>query len=211
MMAPMTDDFLMAFIGSSARARVLRTFVFNPSEAFTVRLLARRAGVSVDAAEEEVKSLGRAKVIRKSRFAIKLAHGGKNVVAGKQKEDTWTFDSNAKHAGALMKFVHEVTPVRYKKIVSTLKRGGRLATVVLSGTFIGDLSRPTDLLIAMEDLNEARLEQAVRSLEPLYGREIRYTVFTPPEFRYRLTIQDRLIRDTLDYPHLVLLDKTRLL
>src|SRR3989344_4479321 len=43
------------------------------------------------------------------------------------------------------------------------------------------------------------------------GREIRYAVFSTPEFRYRLTIQDRLIRDTLDYPHLVLLDKTRLL
>ena len=66
-------------------------------------------------------------------------------------------------------------------------------------------------LLAADGLNEGRLERAIRTLEPEFGREIRYAAFSTTEFRYRLTVQDRLIRDTLDYPHLVLLDKTRLL
>jgi hypothetical protein len=76
---------------------------------------------------------------------------------------------------------------------------------------MGDPSRPADLIIAVDSYNERRLDQAVRELEPRFGREIRYAAFSTPEFRYRLTVQDRLIRDTLDYPHLVLLDRTRLL
>ena len=56
-------------------------------------------------------------------------------------------------------------------------------------------------------MNEKRLEKAVRSFEPKYGREIRYAVFSTPEFRYRLTIHDKLVRDTLDYPHRILLNK----
>ena len=76
---------------------------------------------------------------------------------------------------------------------------------------MGDPSRPADLLLAADGYNESRIEQAVRKLEPQIGREIRYAVFSTPEFRYRLTVHDRLIRDTLDFPHLILLDKTRLL
>ena len=76
---------------------------------------------------------------------------------------------------------------------------------------MGDPSRPADLLVAADALNEGRLETAVRALEREFGREIRYAAFSAPEFRYRMTIQDKLLRDTLDFPHLVLLDKTRLL
>ena len=76
---------------------------------------------------------------------------------------------------------------------------------------MGDATRPADLIVALDTLNERRLEAAVRGLEPIFGREIRYAAFSTPEFRYRLTVQDRLIRDTLDFPHLVLLDRTRLL
>ena len=76
---------------------------------------------------------------------------------------------------------------------------------------MGDPTRPADIIIAVDALHESRLEKAIKTLEPQFGREIRYAAFSTPEFRYRLTVQDRLIRDTLDYPHLVLLDKARLL
>ena len=123
----------------------------------------------------------------------------------------WMLNIEFQHLRALSSFIHEVSPMRHEKIVTALRRGGRLAAVILSGHFLGDPSRPADLIVAADAFNERRLDQAVRHLEPMFGREIRYAAFSTPEFRYRLTIQDRLIRDTLDYPHLVLLDKTRML
>lgn len=206
----MTEDFLTALIGNAARARVLRVFVFN-QEPFTLAQIAKRAGVSSAAVQKEIKLLEKLGIIRKGKYSITLKGSAGRTVTGRQKEDTWMFSPQFKHAVAVSKFVHEISPVKHSVIVEKLRRSGRLVTVVLSGMFVGDPSRPVDLVVAADSLNEKRLEQAVRSLEPLYGREIRYAVFTGPEFRYRLTVQDRLIRDTLDYPHLILLDKTKLL
>ena len=47
----------------------------------------------------------------------------------------------------------------------------------------------------------------MHALEAELGREIRYAFFTTPDFRYRLGVYDRLLRDVFDYPHRVLLDK----
>jgi hypothetical protein len=152
-------------------------------------------------------------VLKRGKFMITLssANGMRRSVGGRQKEPAWTVNANFKYLPALSKFVHEVSPVHYKGIVLNLRRAGRISAVVLSGCFMGDMSRPADIIIAVDGLNENRLESAVKALEPQVGREIRYAAFSTPEFKYRLTTQDRLLREVLDYPHLILLDKTKLL
>lgn len=207
----MNADFLSVLLGNVARAKLLRTFLFNDTKAFTLIDAAKSASISPEAAQKEINALFKMGVIKKGQLSIMLANGTNRVVHGKQKTSAWVVNSSCKHIQALSKFVHEVAPAPYRKVVSALREAGRLSAVVLSGVFMGDPTRPVDLLVAVDSVNEDRLEQAVRTLEPMFGREIRYAVFSTPEFRYRLTIQDRLIRDTLDYPHLALLDRTNLL
>src|SRR3989344_570890 len=207
----MTDDFLGIFMGNTSRAKVLRVFFLDQSGVFTAPLAAKRAGVSVHAAQKEIKALEKWGMLKRGRFSITLANGTKRTIGGKQKEEAWSINPSFKHSVPLSKFVHEVSPVHYKSILTGLKGSGRFVAVVLSGSFVGDSSRPADLLVAADGLNEGRLETAVRALERQFGREIRYAAFSGSEFRYRMTIQDRLIRDTLDFPHLVLVDKTKLL
>ncbi|OGG50046.1 hypothetical protein A2704_03685 [Candidatus Kaiserbacteria bacterium RIFCSPHIGHO2_01_FULL_54_36b] len=204
----MTDDFLGRFMGNTSRAKILRAFYLNQSGVFTATLAAKRSGVPLRATIKEIKTLEKWGILKTGKFAITL---GKRTIGGKQKEAAWTVNPAFKHAAALSRFVHEVSPAEYDSILSGLKGSGRFVAVVLSGSFMGDPSRPADLIVAADALNEGRLETAVRALERVFGREIRYAAFSGPEFRYRMTIQDRLIRETLDYPHLVLLDKTRLL
>ena len=206
----MADDFLAQLLGNPNRTRVLRLFVFNQPQILRLPQIGKRAGVHKSLVGREVRALEKMDVIKKTKFEIRVGRE-KRAVSGKQKESAWTFNTDFKYASALSKFVHEVTPLEYKSIVGALKGSGRLAAVILSGSFMGDPTRPADLIVAADALNESRVEAAIRGLEPEFGREIRYAVFSTPEFRYRLTIEDRLIRDTLDYPHLVLLDKTRLL
>src|SRR3989338_7893661 len=207
----MADDFLSKVLGNAARAKVLRAFIFSPTELFTLPTVAKRSGAPLKAVAKEIKALEDIGIIKKGKLTITLANTSKRLVSGKQKEQTWHFNTDFKHGRALSKFVHEVSPVSHSSIILALKGSGRLAAVVLSGSFVGDPTRPADLIIAADGLNEGRLARAIRTLEPEFGREIRYAAFSTTEFRYRLTVQDRLIRDTLDFPHLVLLDKTRLL
>ncbi len=205
----MVDDFLEVFLGNPTRAKLLRVFFFNQSEVLTAALAAKRTGATLSITEKEIVVLEHWGVIRPVKFAITLSNTTKKV-EGKQKERAWTVNTTFKHAAALSKFVHEASPVEHKNILITLKKTGRLEVIVLSGLFVGDPSRPADIVVAGDSINERRFEQAVRSLEPQLGREIRYATFSIPEFLYRLTVQDRLLRDTLDYPHFVLLDKAKL-
>ncbi len=206
------DDFLAQLIGSPARAQLLRVFMFNQNDSFTLAMLAKRSALSSIAIAREIKVLEKLGVVKKGRLMhIELNNGSRRTVKAHQRMETWVVNTEFKHIRAVSNLVHEVSPVKYDSIVGALKKSGKVATVILSGTFMGDATRPADLIVALDTLNERRLEAAVRGLEPIFGREIRYAAFSTPEFRYRLTVQDRLIRDTLDFPHLVLLDRTRLL
>lgn len=210
------QDFLEFLTGSPARARLLRTFVLNPNDSFSLDLLAKRAKASPAAIARELKALDAAGVTKSVKHQVPVlaksqAGKGSKKQAAKKVELMWQSNLEFRYARALSVFVHEVAPVRYDDIVEGLKRSsGKLSTVILSGTFMGDPSRPADILVAADILDERRVETAVRRLEPAYGREIRYASFSTHEFQYRLTVQDRLIRDTLEYPHLVLFDRTRL-
>lgn len=206
----MAEDFLAALLKNANRAKLLRVFAQNAGQAFTLNQAAKRAGTTAVAAAGEIRDLEKMGLIKKAKLAIQVGKE-KRTVTGKQKNDAWALDPSFKYAPALSKFIHEVSPVQHKELLGALKGSGRLSAVVLSGSFMGDPTRPADLLIAVDALNESRLEAAIKSFEPTIGKEIRYAVFSTPEFRYRLTIQDRLIRETLDYPHFILLDKTRLL
>ena len=216
----MGGDFLGTFLDNQTRAKLVRVFVFNQSaqtQPLTSVQIAKRAGVSTQSAGREIKSLEKAGIIKrlitsekKSNKSIKGAKGKKGN-SGAKNEPAWSLDSEFKYLRALSSFVYEVSPIRYDNIVNILKNSGRLTTVLVSGCFMGDTTRPVDLIVVADNLNENRLLHAIQSLEADFGREIRYATFSPTEFSYRLTIQDRLIRDTLDYPHKVLLDRAHLL
>ena len=149
--------------------------------------IGKRAGVNQAAASREVRALEGMGIIKKVKLEIQVGKE-KRAVTGKQAEPAWTFDTSFRYAPTLSKFIHEVTPLEHKSIIGALKGSGRLATIILSGAFMGDPTRPADLIVAVDALNEGRLESAIKSLEPTFGREIRYAVFSTPEFRYRLTI-----------------------
>ncbi|OGG49805.1 hypothetical protein A2763_03555 [Candidatus Kaiserbacteria bacterium RIFCSPHIGHO2_01_FULL_54_36] len=205
------DDFLGTLLDNKNRALLLRVFFLNSSEMMTLAQLAKRTGVQPRKVAQEVRKLEKLRIIKRGRATIVLANGSQREVQAKQSSPTWKVDESFRHYRALSVFIHEVAPVKFDSIVGMLRKTGKLSTVILSGNFMGDSSRPADLIVAADTVNERRLDSAIRAIEPTFGREIRYAAFSTPEFRYRLTVQDRLLRDTLDFPHLVLLDRTRLL
>ncbi|PIR82732.1 hypothetical protein COU20_00950 [Candidatus Kaiserbacteria bacterium CG10_big_fil_rev_8_21_14_0_10_59_10] len=209
----MAKDFLAELLNSTSLARTLRLFVTNPEIAMSVPEIAKRAGVTPQAAAADSVELGRLGILKKGKRAPVVGAAQKQR-KGKKKartETVWSLDASFVHARALSVFVNEVSPTQYKDIEKALRGSGRLSAVIVSGALIGDPSRPLELLIAGDSLNEKRLESAMRTLEPRFGTEIRYAAFTTPEFRYRLTIRDRLLRETIDFPHHVLVNRGVLL
>lgn len=189
-------DFLATFMGSLARAKVLRLFLFNTGEWFTISEISKRAQVSKDSTRSEIRFLGRLDVLRKDKISID----------GKQ-QIVYSLDGANQYVQLLQMFARDTSTMNDKEIVSRLRSAGRLKVVIAAGIFVDDLTGRVDLLIVGDSIDEKKLETALRGIEADLGREIRYTSFLTDEFNYRLTIYDKLIRDIMDYPHRVFLDK----
>ncbi len=197
-----STDFLELLIDNTARAKLLREFILHPLESFTLVEIGRRAKVGPHSVRAETEFLHKLGIVKEDKGT---------GIGAREKVSSFSYNEAHKHAHALSTFVHATSPVEFTAIEQTLRRVGKLGVVILSGMFMGDMQRPADLIVVGDFINEDRLEKAVRSFEPQYGREIRYVVFSTPECRYRLTIQDKIIRETLDHPHRVLIDRARIL
>ncbi|HET8581600.1 MAG TPA: hypothetical protein VFL98_04035 [Candidatus Paceibacterota bacterium] len=189
-------DFLSAFVGSASRAKMLRLFLFNGEAAFTATEAAKRAQVTKAAARKEISFLKRLGVVK----TMPVSRAGK-------KEVGYGLNAESSHARILQIFVRDTSAVDHQEIVTRLRPAGRLKLVVASGSFVDDASSRVDLLIVGDALDERKLQTALRSVEADLGRDLRYAAFLTDEFQYRMTIYDKLIRDVLDYPHRIFLDK----
>jgi hypothetical protein len=119
----------------------------------------------------------------------------------------WTLNQKFPQKTALQDFLIDITSISKGDLLKRLSRVGRLRLVVLSGIFIHDLESRVDILIVGEHLKKRSIETAIHSLEARIGREITYAVFETSDFTYRMSIYDKLVRDVLDYPHQVILDR----
>lgn len=183
---------LAKLFGSPGRLKLLRLFLFNKDIALTADEVATRAKLSKEIVRKELAEFVALGLLRKK---------GERAAA--------RFQTNLKfeHLNALDAFIRETTNVRPETILNALKRSGSLRLVALSGLFTGIIEPQVDLLVVGDNLDERALGAAVRTLEAELGREIRYASFATPDFRYRLGVYDRLLRDVFDYPHRVLIDR----
>lgn len=185
-------DPLAKLFGSAARVKLMRLFLFNDSEWYTVRGASTRAKVGKDLARREVAALHSMGMLRR-----KAAKGGA------------CFSVNPKfpHFEALRTFLRTSSGVDDESIKDTLRKAGALRLVALSGLFTGVAESKIDMLIVGDKLDERALATIIHRLEAELGRELRYASFTTEDFRYRVGVYDRLVRDVLDYPHRVVIDR----
>lgn len=186
-------DSLSRLFGSPARLKLLRLFIFNQDVAFTLEEAMERAKLSKDIARKELASLSAIGVVKRKK--------GKGGVYG------YAANAQFEHLHALDTFIRQTCVLRPDDIVATLKKTGMLKLVVLSGLFTGIVESQADLLVVGDTLDERAITRAVATLEAELGREIRYAFFPTPDFRYRLGVYDRLLRDVFDYPHRIILDR----
>jgi hypothetical protein len=185
-------DPLAKLFGSAARLKLLRLFLFNEDEWYTPSEAAFRAKAGKAAARKEILSLFSIKALRK-----KAGKGGT------------VYSANPKfaHYESLKTFLRTSSAVDDASISHTLKKAGALRLVALSGLFTGVPESKVDLLIVGDKVDERALAAIIHTLESELGRELRYASFTTEDFRYRIGVYDRLVRDVLDYPHRLVVDK----
>lgn len=185
-------DHLGKLFGSPARLKLLRLFLFNQQMALTPLNAALRASLDAPKARRALAELVDAGILTKR---------------GERGKASYRVNPRYEHLSALERFIRDTTVVSPQYVVSALKRTGSLRLVALSGFFTGSIESQIDLLLAGDRLDTRALAKAIRALESELGREIRYAAFETADFRYRLSVYDRLLRDVFDYPHRLLVDR----
>lgn len=204
-------DFLADILNSSVRARVLRLCV-SSAQCVTVEEVAARTHLKKDAVVKELNALTRLGVIKSTMCTRTIPdprHEGATTV---KKMPGYMSDTHHEYHKALASFIRDTELPAETSVIGSLKGVGVLKLVIVSGFLASADSNPSgvELLIVGDKLNEKKIAHILRSVEAEQGREITYALFSVKDFTYRMEIYDRLIRDVLDYPHQVLLDRLRI-
>lgn len=196
------SDPLAILFGNQARVKLLRFFLFNPTQEFTFDDISRRAKLVRRTARTEINALERAEVIKK--IIIFAPHKTKPI---KVRTQGYALNTKFSQLSSLQTFLFETAPINPATVLKHLKPVGPIDFIALTGIFTREFDRRLDLLVAMKKLNEGKIEVAVRALEAEIGIEIRYATFTSADLLYRVGMHDKLTRDVFDYPHQILVDK----
>ena len=195
-------DPLAILFGSTARVKLLRFFLFNPSRDFTFDEISKRARLVRRTARTEMNALERAGVIKRKQIYIQL--DGKNK---KTRAHGYALNKKFPELQALQTFLFETAPLDSKTLLKHLRKAGTIDFLCITGVFLRDFERRIDVLLAMKKLSDVKVEAAIRSLESELGIEIRFAAFSSEDLLYRLGMYDKLTRDVFDYQHHILVDK----
>ena len=82
--------------------------------------------------------------------------------------------------------------------------------IIVAGIFLDEHASRVDVLLVGDKLKKPIIEGVLRRLEAELGKELTYGIMETPDFEYRFGIYDKFIRDIIDFPHLVVLNKLNL-
>ncbi len=199
-------DVFAKLFGSAAKVRILRLFLLNPSGMFDMAAIAERTKVPSLAARREISTLESIGFLR-SRTYTEARRAESRGSRARRRMRGWILDERFPHRAALEALFLGMVPLAREEIVRRLSRAGRLKLIVTAGVFLQDHDSRLDLLVVGDGLSGGMLESAIHFLEADIGRELRYASFNTSQFKYRLGMYDRLVRDLLDYPHEIVLDR----
>ena len=195
-------DPLAILFGSTARVKLLRFFLFNPSKVALFDDISRRTKLVRRTARTEMSSLEKAGVIKQKVIYMDVPGKSKKL-----KATGYTLNKDFPELQALQTFLFETAPIDGKNLLRHLRKAGTLDFVGVSGVFVRDFEQRLDVLLSMKKFNQSKVENAIRSLEAEVGIEIRFSAMSSEDLMYRVGMYDKLTRDFFDYTHQVLVDK----
>ncbi len=187
----------------------MRLFLLNSEAVFDATDIMSRSKVSKKQLPREMRILEAAGFVKTKTFFKEFEKkSGKKLVKSKKRVAGWQLVFSYSHLKALRQLLIENSSFEHKDLLSRFRSAGKLKLCIVAGVFIKNPDSRVDLMIVGDGLKRSSIEAVLRSLESEIGRELVYALFTTNDFLYRLDMQDKLIRDILDYPHEKILDMT---
>ena len=201
-------DVLGKLFGSESKVRIMRLFLFNPEMSFDLESIAARAKATLSVARHEVAALRKGRFIKGRAFIKRPSRtDGAKGNGMRKKAGGWVLNPVFPYLRQLRALLIDSGLIKGDELVRKLSGAGRLKLLITAGLFNQNDDSRVDVLLVADHLRRGTLQNAMRGIEAEIGKELRYAAFETSEFRYRLSMYDKLVRDILDYPHKTVLDK----
>lgn len=201
-------EILEKLFGSSAKVKIMRLFLSNEEVSFENADISKRAKVSVNSIRKELNNLNKIGLIKNKIFYKEIEKKIKKTKTKpaeikiiKKKVNGWILDEKFPYLIPLQNLLVNMNTFASSSALKKLNNTGKLKLIVISGVFIQDPDSRVDLLVVGDKIKSGSLDNAIKILESEIGRELRYVVFETHDFKYRMNVYDKLVRDIMDYPH----------
>ncbi len=212
------EQVLEKLFESVPKIRVLRLFMQNSEHEFTLPEILKKSQMRTPVARRELKKLLRLGLIKKKRATLREEFIKKSrsrrkppkVVVKTRKVDVFYVNQPFPLVAELRDLLTKSAFASRKKIHRQIKGLGKIKLAVLAGIFIHNPISRTDLLIVGDNIKKPKLEKFLEQVEAELGRDLNYTVMDNAEFKYRMDMYDRFLRDILEHPHEKLINRAGL-
>lgn len=186
--------------GSKTRVKLLQLFYSNPNRSFYVREITRKIDEQINSVRRELANLLSIGIISSDTNNNRLYY---------EVNQSYEYYAplSAIFGNGVMPTIEE--GAKKEKPAQGLKGVGNVELALLTGQFTRDESSGIDFLV-VGDVNPTQLSKYVADMESQEGKEIRYAVMEPDEFKYRRQINDRFLSIVLDSKMQVLVDKHKI-
>lgn len=190
--------------GSKTRVKLLGLFFTNPNRAFYVREITRKIDEQINSVRRELANLLSIGIITSDANNNRLYYEVNQdyeyykplaaIFGGAKMEPEAVAQEGKTSKKAAPKPKVDVSAEH--PLAKGLRATGHVELALLSGQFTRDETAGIDVLI-VGDVNQAKAAKFITDLEASENKELRYTVISLDNYKYRLQINDRFINNVL--------------
>lgn len=192
-------EILGKLLGGIPRVKIMRLFLLNADEPFGIDDVIERSRIQRAVARKTITSLLTMALIEKKSFIQEFEDTEGRIT--KKRIQGWMLSEKFPYINELKQLLVEGEFFKHSELAKRFKPAGRVQLLVISGIFIQDSETRLDLLIVGDNLRKSFIQKTISVLESELGKELRYAVFETADFKYRIAMYDKLLRDVFEYPH----------
>lgn len=193
-------DILAKLFGGAARVKIMRLFLLNPEQGFESATIAERSRIGGDSARRAIAQLATMSLIKKRSF-VKETVDGRTDKVKKKRVQGWFLNPDFPYIEEMKALLVEGDFFKHDELVKRFRPAGKIQLLVVSGVFIRQGDSRLDVLVVGDNINKKYIQKAISVLESELGKELSYAVFDSNDFKYRVSMYDKLLRDMFEFPH----------
>jgi hypothetical protein len=186
------SEMLESLFGSKERARLLRFFLQNPDQEYSISEIIKRNMLNENRVRRELNNLTNIKfIIKKTR----------------KEKAYFILNQEFNFYPELKNLIVKSNIYPQCRSLGRVKNLGNIRFAAISGIFINYPKSKADMILVGDGVSRARLKNLMNNLEAEVGKEITFVLMSQEEFKYRLNMLDKFVLDFLEGPHEELVNK----